>query len=403
MNKKVYIATFGCKTNQADSEGIAARFMATGHERVYGANAADICIVNTCTVTAKADAQSKNEIRRLHRANPDAKIIVTGCYASVAQDELKKMAEVDEVMKYDDLPNSHFSKGGRGGFKTRPNLKIQDGCDRYCAYCIVPYARGRARSMPMDEVLAEVAAFKEAGYPEIVLTGIHLGGYGLDLEPKTSLINLLHLLAVLTGRDFRIRLSSIDPDEWTDELINFVTENKSVCQHFHIPLQSGDDEILKKMGRRYTTGQYKKLVSDLKLKVSGCAIGADVIVGFPGETKESFERTRKFIEDLPTDYLHVFPYSERRLTAAAKLKETVSNKEKQERVGILREFSRRKREVFYKMHVNKELTVVIERRRDKKTGLLKGISGNHIPVLIKGSDELMGKMIMRRIYEIDRR
>jgi len=179
--------------------------------------------------------------------------------------------------------------------------------------------------------------------------------------------------------------------------------NTKLCRFLHSPVQSASSEILKKMGRRYTTGQYKKLVSDLKLKVSGCAIGADVIVGFPGETKESFERTRKFIEDLPTDYLHVFPYSERRLTAAAKLKETVSNKEKQERVGILREFSRRKREVFYKMHVNKELTVVIERRRDKKTGLLKGISGNHIPVLIKGSDELMGKMIMRRIYEIDRR
>lgn len=415
---KVLIVTLGCRVNQADSETLAQNYLDEGCEIVRDGGQADICVINTCTVTAKADRQGRNAIRHLRKKYPKAKIIVTGCYANIAGDELKKMPEVDEIspilrarlaFRRDESRSLALSpsKGSRlrSNNKTRPQLKIQDGCDRFCAYCIVPYARGRSRSLPPDEIIKSVKYLQTAGYGEIVLTGIHLGGYGRDLSPETSLLELLKKFTryevrgaparrrVSGGRcDFRVRLSSIDPDEWTPELIAFAASSKWICPHFHIPLQSGDDETLQEMGRRYTTAEYRKLVLDLKSKISNCAIGADVIVGFPGETDAHFERTAEFIEDLPIDYLHVFPYSRRAPTKAAAFKETVSMSEKQKRAKHLTAISEKKREAFYKSFIGKKLEVVIERGRDRENGLLKGISENYIPILIEGGDDLMGRM-----------
>ncbi len=296
--------------------------------------------------------------------------------------------------------------------RSRPMLKVQDGCDRFCTYCIVPYARGRSRSVPVEEVVRRVKELAAGGNKEIVLTGIHLGAYGKDLRPQTSLAELLKNLIPSPcpspsrgdGGSYRLRLSSIDPDELSKDLIsNLKSEisNHHICPHFHIPLQSGSDEILKKMGRKYTTAGYKNLISDLKSQVSNCAIGADVIVGFPGETKELFEETRAFVESISIDYLHVFPYSRRKLTVASKLKETVTNAEKHNRVKKLMEISNKKRLAFYRSFIGKQLNIVIEYKRDSSTGMLKGVSENYIPVLIDGGDELMGQLVKVRVTEVN--
>ena len=462
---KILVTTLGCKANQADSEDIAARYLSRGYSLAKKGEVPDICVVNTCTVTAKADSRCRNAIHKLKKLYPAAKMIVTGCMANVAEEELKRMKDVDTVIQTSDfrLPTS-----AERNQKTRPQLKIQDGCDNYCTYCIVPYARGKSRSLPVEDVVSRVEGLKAAGAQEIVLTGIHLGAYGKDLKPKTSLVNLLQKIChpresgdlmntIIYGRSprqydaagaaittsgmtdnrLRLRLSSIEPDEFSPEFLAFLAKacrTGHICPHFHIPLQSGTDEILKAMGRKYTTENYRALLgqitallntggsqkSDVRCQISdlrhptssalptsyflpptsSVAIGADVIVGFPGETAELFERTVKFIESLPIAYLHVFPYSPRPLTAAYKLKNTASAKEKQRRVAELCAISEGKQLKFYKSQIDKKLSVVTLRKRDKKTGLLKGISENYVPVLFEGGDELMGRECDVKVEEV---
>jgi threonylcarbamoyladenosine tRNA methylthiotransferase MtaB len=410
---KYLIETLGCRTNQADSYGIASKLLSEGYNPAGKGETADVCVINTCTVTAKADAECRNMIRKLRRNYPKAKIIVTGCFANISADKLETMAEVDEIWKKE-ASDAFFSKKplffNPKASRSRPNLKIQDGCDRFCTYCIVPYARGRSRSMSVKDVLDQIDSMRNAGIAEIVLTGIHLGGYGLDLEPKTNLLELLKKITpspsplprgerVGTDHHLRIRLSSIDPDEWSNELIDFVAQNKTIAPHFHIPLQSGDNEILRGMGRKYTTERYFRLLSDIKSKAPDCAIGADVIAGFPGETQKHFETTRIFIEKAPINYLHVFPYSRRSQTASAKLEDTVSKAEKHRRVSVLRALSAKRRTEFYKKTAGKKIDVVIEVNRDKKTGKLKGISENYIPVLLDGDDDLLGRLVSITLAE----
>ena len=405
MSKKVCITTLGCRANQADSNDIAGYFSSNGYAVAERCEKADVCVINTCTVTSGADADCRNKIRAVRKKNPKARIIITGCLARVAADDLKRMSEVDDVwgsewraeaLRYNGRNfTRNVAEPPRTPLidRTRPLVKIQDGCDRFCAYCIVPFARGGNKSMPKDEVLRRVLSIKDSGYSEAVLTGIHLGGYGKDLSPKETLVGLLKDICATAGKGFRIRLSSIDPDEWTDELLDLVTKEPAICPHFHIPLQSGDDEILKKMKRRYNTVEFKSLVSKLKKKLPDSAIGADVIVGFPGETNAHFEGTRRFIEGLDIAYLHVFSYSRRTGTAADKMSGQVPEREKKRRADILRKISEEKRAWFVKSQVGKKLRVVIEAKRDKKTGKLKGVSENYIPVLLDGGDEMMKKQV----------
>jgi threonylcarbamoyladenosine tRNA methylthiotransferase MtaB len=284
--------------------------------------------------------------------------------------------------------------------KTRFFLKIQDGCNARCSYCIVPRVRGKSRSMAPKTVLDLLSTIGSSGYKEAVLTGIHLGAYGLDLSPQTSLLNLLRAI----GKQIpipRVRLSSIEPNEINQELIDFLADSKLVCHHLHLPLQSGDNTILRKMNRPYSAENFHSLVLKLTNAIKDLAIGVDVIVGFPGEGEEEFYPTLHLLEELSITYLHVFPFSPRKGTSAFSLPEKVNGNTVKKRGEILRRLSKKKRESFYRSYLNKKLSILIEARRHRKTGLLKGLSQNYIPVLIDGRDDLMNQEITVRITSVE--
>ncbi|MFH2011487.1 MAG: tRNA (N(6)-L-threonylcarbamoyladenosine(37)-C(2))-methylthiotransferase MtaB [Pseudomonadota bacterium] len=395
MNK-IAIETLGCKVNKYDSAVIHKLLEGDEVSFVPSNQKADIYILNTCTVTQRADYQSRQLIRRFHRLNPDATIIVTGCYAQRAPQEIIDIPGVNYIVGIEEkenitnLINGTARKGASPLMtgeisalpgQTRAYLKIQDGCDSYCSYCVVTYARGRSRSLEEEEVLKRISKLAELDYKEIVLTGIHLGSYGWDLKPPSSLVNLLKLIEdeYIPGR---IRLSSIEPTDFDDNLINLISSSSLICNHLHIPLQSGDDEILTKMRRPYSSSFFKNLIDKLISLMPDLNIGIDVIAGLPGETDESFANTLNLIEELPVGYLHVFPYSKRPGTAAADFPDQVNGKTIKKRASILRDLGKIKREKFYSRFLGERLSVLIESKKDKKTNFLKGFSRNYIPVLV---------------------
>jgi len=264
---------------------------------------------------------------------------------------------------------------------TRAFLKIQDGCDAYCSYCIVPHARGRSRSLHPERVVENLKIFKEKGFKEVVLTGIHLGAYGLDLNPPFPLEKLIGQLEE-EETPYRIRLTSIEPGDFSPELIFTLSQSNKICPHLHIPIQSGDDEILKKMNRGYDQSFLSGLIQELHLRIPKLSIGADVIVGFPGETEENFQHTYGLVESLPFSYLHVFPFSRRKGTPAFQFPQGVDEKEIKKRAESMRELGKQKRQAFYRQFLNQELSVLVEDRKEKETGRWKGLSRNYIPVLI---------------------
>ncbi|MCK5097584.1 MAG: MiaB/RimO family radical SAM methylthiotransferase, partial [Desulfobacteraceae bacterium] len=275
---------------------------------------------------------------------------------------------------------------------TRAYLKIQDGCNSYCSYCIIPYARGKSRSMQANEVITNLKNLYSKGFNEAILTGIHIGAWGLDLIKKSSLSDLLQ--KIMEKNDIpRIRISSIEPKELTDNIINLASDNTRLCDHFHIPLQSGDDEILKKMKRPYDTNFFKNLIEKINRQIPDASLGIDVIAGFPGETNDHFENTYSFIKDLKISYLHVFPYSPREGTKAFTFSEKVNSQEIKSRCSKLRKLSNKKKEVFENKMINKNFKAVIQTKRDKKTNLLKAITSNYLSVLIKGDDDIKGKIV----------
>jgi threonylcarbamoyladenosine tRNA methylthiotransferase MtaB len=424
---KFKITTLGCKVNQYESEAIARQLEASDWGTTSADELPDLCIINTCTVTQKASMQSRQAVRLAVKANPGARIMVTGCYAQTAADELKKIEGVDHVIGHaekhkiaamilkkpiaDEMPPimvcadirqmrqfGNFSETVYGS-RTRPFLKIQDGCDALCTYCIVPYARGPSRSMPLKAVLDHIEQLAEAGYHEVVLTGVHLGNYGLDLDPKTSLYDLIRTINAsnLIGR---VRLSSIEPLELNNELIEFVAKSPMFCRHFHIPLQSGDDGILKKMNRPYTSNYFRDLVHKIRKNMPDAAMGADILVGFPGETREAFENTYNLILASPITYLHVFPFSSRPGTPAGKFPDKIPPEIIKKRCERMRLLGAEKRIGFYKRFVGQILDVLIEETRHRKSGLLKGISSNYIPVLIDGPATHMNTIVKVRIEKI---
>ncbi|MCJ7662727.1 MAG: MiaB/RimO family radical SAM methylthiotransferase, partial [Desulfobacterales bacterium] len=282
-------------------------------------------------------------------------------------------------------------------YHTRAFLKIQDGCNAGCSYCIVPQARGRSRSATPSSVLASLKRLRASGYREVVLAGIHLGAYGLDLEPKTTLLNLLERIeeAETPGR---IRLSSLEPQEATPELIALVSSSRKICPHLHLPVQSGADEILKRMHRPYTGAFFRDLVLGICEKMPHAAIGVDVMVGFPGEDEQAFGQTHDLLQELPLSYLHCFPFSARPGTTAAGFALQVEERTKKERVQVLRSLSREKRRAFYSRFIGEPLTLLIEHRREK--GMLRGISRNYIFCLVEGGDELMGCEVEAALLEV---
>lgn len=403
---RVGLSTLGCKVNQCDTAALARDLQSANFQLVPFNAIADVYIINTCSVTAFADFQARQLVRRALRVNPRARIVVTGCYAQtqaaalagiegitfvVGNDQKRRIADLIAGPAPDTpgvmVGNIFLEKeilaapATRLSGRTRAFFKIQDGCNAFCSYCIVPFARGQSRSLPLPGVLRGVQDFIGQDCREIVLTGIHLGDYGHDLQPPTDLARMLEQL-LAQNPAIRFRLSSIEPNEISDDLIRLFGRHENLCPHLHIPLQSGDDDILQRMKRQYDTVFYRDLVEKVAGRVADAAIGIDVMVGFPGEGDREFDHTRQLLESLPVAYLHVFPYSERPGTAARALEPKVPEKIKKERAAILRELGARKRETFARRFLGKTLPVLIEQTRDKKTGLAKGFSHNYLPVIL---------------------
>ena len=425
--KKIAIYTLGCKANQLESSILADELKSGNFEIVKFNEIADIYIINTCTVTAKSDNTSRYFIRQAKRINPDAKIIVTGCYAQVSPEEISQLEDVDliignsekqnlvELLCADDVLHNDakilvsniineekfndkrvFSASGR----TRAVIKIQDGCDFRCSYCIVPFARGKSRSNPLENIINQIKDITRKGFKEIVLSGIHLGQWGIDLEPKQSLAELIKVLENIDGLD-RYRISSLDPMEFSDELIETLINSKKFCHHLHISLQSGNNEILSKMRRRYTVEYYSELINTLTKSISNLAIGTDIIVGFPGETEQYFNDTCKNLEELPISYIHVFTYSKRKGTLAADMPDQISQNIKKARNTRLTELAKSKNLEFIKSQSGQELDILVEFVRDRRTGMLKGLTHNYIPILIDGSDDLKNSFVKVKIVGFD--
>ncbi len=420
------IVTLGCKVNRFESDSIGLALINGGWSPVKAPETSDLFIINTCTVTGKAAMQSRQAIRSTIRANPDARIIVTGCYAQIDPDEIKKIDGVHDVVGHSDklnIPNILISGDmqhspcpdtagelyQRNAFKqlsmtvaankTRPFLKIQDGCNSFCTYCIVPLARGLSQSMPPDTVIENIMNIRKAGFQEIVLTGIHLGCYGLDLSPETTLLKLMREIEESRLLN-RVRLSSIEPMEFSDEIIALLAESNIFCNHFHIPLQSGDDIILSKMGRPYTRSLFNELVLKIHNLIPDAGIGVDILAGFPGETDEAFENTYKLIKALPVTYLHVFPFSPRKGTPAENFSGKISPEIIKARCKRMRDLGMKKKTAFYESLIGKKTNVLIEGKKDAASGFLKGLTENYVPVLMDGKDELINTVITVKIESL---
>ncbi|HUV50628.1 MAG TPA: tRNA (N(6)-L-threonylcarbamoyladenosine(37)-C(2))-methylthiotransferase MtaB [Anaerolineae bacterium] len=424
--------TLGCKVNQYESEAIAQSLAEHGWTAARGRENADLFIVNTCAVTQKASMQSRQAVRKAIRSNPNACIVVTGCYAQVEPDEIKKINGVHYIIgnadkhripeiiidgKEKDSPPLEFYPltirhdikhenkfqpmpvMGASGNRTRPLLKIQDGCDNFCTYCIVPYARGQSRSLPLEMVLDSIKLLKRSGCREVVLSGIHLSRYGLDLVLPTTLSDLLKQINFSRPID-RVRLSSIEPDELNDDIIKIVADSDIFCNHFHIPLQSGDDLILKRMHRHYSRSFFRDMVIKIHEMIPDAAIGVDVLIGFPGETNQAFENTYSLIEELPVTYLHVFPFSGRKGTPANTYPDKVPAQVIKDRCLKMRELGNNKKMEFYKKLIGKKMELLIEGTRSKSTGHLKGTTSNYVPVLVSGNDNLKNCIVQARIDEL---
>lgn len=393
---KIAVLTLGCKTNQAESMNMEHALNNAGHQIVEMLEKPDICIINTCTVTSKADYQSRQLINRALKNN--AKVIVTGCYAELNNEQIKNIDNNIEVIRNNNksniinmIPNEYssgninFSKYARH----RPAVKVQDGCNYSCSYCAIPMARGRSRSIPIDRVISEIKFYESLGYKEIVLTGIHLGTYGLDLKPKKSLSMLLDNILKNTNIP-RIRISSLEIKEIDDKFLELLTEER-ICKHLHIPLQSGDDNILKLMNRTYSTKDFLSGIERIIKKVPEISIGTDVIVGFPSEGEVEFENTKKLIESIPFSYLHVFPYSPRPRTKAVTFSGQVAGAIKKERVTILREIGMAKKEDYIEKNIGKSLDIIVEDRCED--GVI-GTAGNYIKVLVTDENNIKEGMLV---------
>lgn len=405
---RIAIATLGCKINQYDSAVIRTRLENAAHSFVPFEEQADFYIINTCTVTDRADWEGRQLIRRAKRLSPGARVLVTGCYAQVDPDGLARVPGVDFVVGLNRLAElamyvsrNEVGPGGErirvgnvgeersvsvlgaGSFPghTRAFLKIQEGCNYSCTFCIIPTARGRSRSVPPAEVLNQVRALAARGFVEVVLTGIHLGSYGFDLKPRTDLAALLE--RILESRLVsRLRLSSLDPREVPDRLVRLVAQSEGLCPHLHVCAQAGSDRILKQMRRNYDTAYYRELIFRLRETLPDAALGSDIIVGFPGETEADFERALAFFDSLPLTYFHVFPYSVRTGTPAAVLSDQVPQGIKKERGRRMRDLGAQKRREFYRRFIGRRVVVLVEQAVERQSGARKGHSRNYLPVLV---------------------
>jgi threonylcarbamoyladenosine tRNA methylthiotransferase MtaB len=423
MAKTFKIITLGCKVNQCESATLREALMQAGWVPAEKGTRAEVNIVNTCIVTQRASYQSRQAIRKAIRENPSALTAATGCYAEAFPEELSRIEGLDLLAGNALKGELHRILQGsikgapacfpQGGFnpslseeilplseRTRSFLKIQDGCDSFCSYCIVPFSRGPLRSVEPLRVIALLKSLSEQGYKEVVLTGIHLGKYGVDLCPATSLKNLLALI----GNErlaMRVRLSSIEPKEVVPELIRMAASEEWLCRHFHIPLQSGDDGVLKRMNRDYTSEDYARLVESIHRQIPLAAIGADLMAGFPGEEDKAHRSTYDLVKELPVSYFHVFPFSPRKGTAAWDFKDKVDEREIKARAEALRVLGQKKRETFYRSCVGSTFQVLAQGWDKSSKGLIQGLSDNYLPVLFPFPREIRNEVITVRIDKVE--
>jgi len=426
-----YIEQFGCRATQADGAALERKLLDRGCILASAADSADIVVINTCTVTASADSQARDAIRKLHACNPAARFIVTGCYAQRAPEELSQLPGVAWVVGNSHKPRipslvesgieEHASRGnsafvpaaslqlaqaqpdkilvgnifqhseflaapvlGGEGHHTRPTLKIQDGCDLRCSYCVIPFVRGRSRSLPAETVVLQIQQLSQSGYREVVLSGINLGTYGRDLSPRVEFEDLLRRILDETSIE-RLRISSIEPLDVTQDLVDLFASTERIAQHFHMPLQSGSDSILAAMHRWYRAEHYARRVELIRERLPQSAIGADVIAGFPGETAGDHAATLYFIESLPFTYLHVFSYSKRPGTKAAALSNQIPEATIKRRARELRALGEKKAAAFRPSQIGRTLRVLTLRHDAEPQGTTPALSENFLRIRVRGT------------------
>ena len=419
---RYFVENFGCRATQADGAAIERQLLDRGLARAASPTEAEVVVLNTCTVTASADQDVRSAIRRIHRNNPATKIVVTGCYAQRAPGEISAIPGVSlvvgnshkhaladyavplanasgyvpltqiggaegsnivvgDIFAHTELLAAPVFDGDDASETTRPNLKVQDGCNNRCSFCIIPFVRGRSRSLQLEHVVGEANQLVSRGYREIVLSGINLGRWGRDLMPRMNFASMLR--AVLEHTEIeKLRISSVEPMDWTNELIDLVATSPRIAKHAHVPLQSGSDKVLRRMHRKYRPWHYADRIERIRRAMPDAAIGADVMVGFPGETVEEFDETRTLIDRLPFTYLHVFTYSSRPGTPSAEMPDQVPVRMARERNRVLRELADGKKHAFLKSFVGRKLeALTLTRRAD---GCTEALSDNYLKVLVAG-------------------
>ncbi len=432
--KKCTFITLGCKVNQYETQALREAIVSNGYEEVPPDSPADLYIVNTCTVTSTSDEKSRQQIRRVIRKNPGAKVVVTGCSAEVNGEKIWEIDGVDGVFQkgedrrivdfvrsgfsllpdegavskdlFDPQSETRQSEDSKFSLNiskfeghTRAFLKIEDGCDNFCSYCIIPYVRGDVTSKKMENVVREAERVVQNGYKEIVLTGIHLGAYGKERGYQPSILDVLDKLQEIVGL-MRIRLSSIEVNEVTDNLIDVVAGSEKICPHFHLPLQSGDNGVLKSMNRRYGTIRYLETVDKIRDRIDLPAISTDVMVGYPGEGVEQFENTRKFCEQVCFSRIHIFPFSPRVGTPAAKMVARCTSIELKRRRKELESVAIESSLRYKTLFLGRSASVLVEDKRDRKTGKLCGYSDRYLRALFEGSDELMNTIVNVEVEKV---
>ena len=424
--KKVAFHTLGCKLNFSETSTIARSCEEDGYEKVAFKEHADIYVLNTCSVTENADKECKRLVRQVLKINPDAFVVIIGCFAQLKPNEIAKFEGVDlvlgatekfklssylnELSKQEgtevhscEIVEADFFEGAYSiGDRTRAFLKVQDGCDYKCTYCTIPLARGISRSDKLENVLTNAKEISEKDIKEIVLTGVNIGDYGKgefgNKKHEHTFLELVQALDKVAGIS-RLRISSIEPNLLKDETIDFVSNSSVFVPHFHIPLQSGSDELLKKMKRRYHTGLYKERVKRIKDKMPDACIGVDVIVGFPGETEEHFQETYTLLNELDISYLHVFTYSERANTQAAEMSHVIDKGVRHQRSKMLRILSAKKKRAFYEKNIGSNRTVLFE--HENKMGYIQGFTENYVKVKVPYDPGFRNQILKVKLNDID--
>ncbi|TAH04121.1 MAG: tRNA (N(6)-L-threonylcarbamoyladenosine(37)-C(2))-methylthiotransferase MtaB [Sphingobacteriales bacterium] len=422
MNKKVAFYTLGCKLNYSETSGIARQFTTAGYNVVQFTDAADVYVINTCSVTENADKKCRKVVKEALKHSPNAYITIVGCYAQLKPEEITKIEGVDMVLgaaeKFDIINHlSNLTKQPKAlvyqqniantnqfvpsysiGDRTRTFLKVQDGCDYSCSFCTIPLARGASRSDTIESVLAQVAQIAASGVKEIVLTGVNLGDFGIRESVRANtFFDLIKELDKVEGIE-RFRISSIEPNLLTNQIIDFVAQSKKFVPHFHIPLQSGSPKILGLMRRRYKQELYTERVNYIKKLMPNCCIGVDVIVGFPGETHDDFLDTYNYLNELEISYLHVFTYSERENTLASSMPNSISANKRAERSKMLHILSDKKRRAFYQTQINTNAQVLFE--ADHKNGFMTGFTPNYVKIKVAYDPLLINELKTVSLNEI---